>query len=100
MKKPHLPKIREILRKVPEGLTVNQLRPHLIEINKPNTIRKCLEKMPDAYIDRWILNAGNRGQYEAVWAVVVPPAHCPHPQDRFKRIETQWMNDVSRQKAP
>lgn len=94
MKPPHLPDIRAVLRACPEGLTVNQMRPHLPKIRKPNTIRKCLDRMPDAYIDRWVLNPGKRGQYEAVWCVVVPPPHCPYPTERYNgtahAVETRW----------
>jgi hypothetical protein len=92
MKKPHIPRIRELMKKAPEGLTVNQLHKLIPDVHRPNTVRKCLERMPDVYIDRWIKNNGNRGQYEAVWCIVVPPEHCPHPDDRFKReIKTQWI---------
>jgi len=92
MKKPHLPDIREIMRATPDGMTTNQLHKALPHIKRVNTIRKCLERMPDAYIDRWVINPGNRGQYEAVWCVVIPPKHCPHPTDRHSRQpKTQWV---------
>jgi len=86
MKTPHLPDIRAHLRANPEGMTVEHIHAMLPHITKRNTVRKCLERMPDAYIDRWI--KGKFGQYHAVWCVVVPPAHCPHPDDRF--IRTEW----------
>lgn len=91
MHKTHIPAIRAVLRKIPEGMTINQIRPHLPYIKKPNTIRKCLEKMPDSYVDRWVLNTGKRGQYEAVWCVVVPPENCPYPTDRFASKLTRWV---------
>jgi hypothetical protein len=81
--------IRTLLRKKPEGLTIKQMRPDLITTKKPNVIRKCLDRMPDAYIDRWI--KGMRGQYESIWCVVIPPAHCPHPTDRYHKPKTQWI---------
>lgn len=91
MKKPHLPQIREHLRTNSDGMTINQLRELMGYEGRNNTIRKCLERMPDAYIDRWILNPGKRGQYEAVWCVVVPPPHCPDPRERYSRaIKTVW----------
>ena len=40
-------------------------------------IRGALEVMPDVYIDRW--EGPKRGQYTAVWCIVVPPPHCPRP---------------------
>jgi len=45
-----------------------------------STIKRALEQMPDAYIDRWEAYKG-RGQlpWRAVWCVVVPPKNCPMP---------------------
>ena len=88
MKKPHIPDIRVLLRNNPDGLSVAQIKAVLTKINKPETVRKCLERMPDAYIDRWI--KAKRGQYEAIWCVVVPPTNCPYPTDRA--IKSQWRN--------
>ena len=89
MKKPHTPDIRALLRKNDSGMTVKEMLALLHQINKPETLRKCLERMPDAYIDRWV--KGGRGQYFAVWCVVVPPEHCPHPTDRYARTVWQPM---------
>ncbi len=86
MKKPHIPDIRALLRDNINGMTVAELLGRLPKIKKAETVRKCLERMPDAYIDRWVF--GKRGQFFAVWCVVVPPAHCPHPRDRYTR--TVW----------
>ena len=47
--------------------------------------------MPVAYIDRWVDPV--RGQWRAVWCVVVPPEHCPYPTDRFKP-ETRWVDST------
>lgn len=92
MKKPHLPKIRKILRDHPDGMTVNQIHELLPEINRPHTIRKCLLSMPDSYVDRWTISKGNRGQYEKVWCVVVPPSDCPHPKDRWRETpKSKWV---------
>lgn len=89
MKKPHIPDIRALLRSNELGMTTAELHAKLPHINKVETIRKCLERMPDAYIDRWV--KGKRGQFFAVWCVVVPPEHCPHPRDRYARTEWQHM---------
>lgn len=49
--------------------------------------------MPDAYIDRWVREPGSRGQFQAVYMVVVPPADCPHPKDRFPEVcKTRWVD--------
>ena len=88
MKKPHTPDIRALLRENINGMTVAELLAKLPKINRAETARKCLERMPDAYIDRWV--KGGRGQYFAVWCVVVPPEHCPHPDDRYAR--TTWQS--------
>lgn len=85
MKKTHIPAIRTLLRDNEPGMTCNEIKAKLPYIYKVETIRKCLERMPDAFIDRWI--KGARGQYHAVWCVVVPPPHCPHPKDRYVRSE-------------
>ena len=90
MKKPHTPEIRRILRDHPDGLTIKHIHALLPQINKTATVKSSLVKMPDAYIDRWI--KGKRGQYEAVWAVVVPPPNCPDPRDRF--YQTRWVTPV------
>lgn len=96
MKKPHLPAIRELLRAHSDGLTVKEILAKLPQISKAAVVRSSLAKMPDAYIDRWVIKGGTRGQDEAVWMVVVPPPHCPHPKDRYytapKLVKTQWRN--------
>jgi len=77
MKKPHAPAIRQTLMDNPDGLTVRRIHRRLPQISDADTIRKALERMPDAYIDRWTTPV--RGQYQAVWRVVVPPENCPYP---------------------
>lgn len=88
MKKPHAPDIRKTLVEHPDGLTVTRIHRRLPHITKAETLCKALERMPDAYIDRWADPV--RGQYQAVWRVVVPPAHCPYPSERYKP-ETRWV---------
>lgn len=87
MKKPHAPDIRRVLVENPDGLTISRIHRRLPDITHAETVRNALERMPDAYIDRWTTPI--RGQYQAVWRVVVPPRHCPYPTDRYKP-ETRW----------
>jgi len=70
--------VRDALHKHPDGLTVFELH-YRFNIHQ-STIKRALEQMPDAYIDRWEAYKG-RGQlpWRAVWCVVVPPKNCPMP---------------------
>jgi hypothetical protein len=101
MKKPHLPAIRDILREHASGMTAHEIHALMPHINRATTIKSSLRRMPDAYVDRWTLNDGARGQYEAVWCVVVPPENCPYPTGRFVyQPRTQWVTappDAARQ---
>ena len=89
MKKPHAPAVRTYLRNHPEGATVREMLQHVESLGKTSdlTLRNVLGSMPDAYIDRWA--DPKRGQYQAIWCVVIAPAHCPYPTDRFEH-QTQW----------
>jgi hypothetical protein len=93
LNKPNMPDIRVLLRESLYGMTVTELHNKLPQVT-PKSIRKALDKMPDAYIDRW--RDPIRGQYQAVWCVVTPPAHCPYPTERFNKqptpIKTRWVN--------
>ena len=73
---PNTQAIRDILRNSPEGISTGELAKRLGGCCT-NNLRTAIRKMPDAYIDRW--EGPIRGQYEAVWCVVVPPDDCPHP---------------------
>lgn len=84
MKKPIHPTIREYLRKHPCGATLHEIAERNGLARK--STRNALAGMPDAYIDRWAYPV--RGQYQAVWAVVVPPPNCPHPDERH--VHTNW----------
>lgn len=90
MKKPHHPAIRELLRQHPDGLTTAQIKAELPQISNEKTLRKCLDAMPDVYIDRWTKTRNCRGQYLAIWCVVDVPDNCPYPTDRFEKPQTQW----------
>lgn len=92
MKKPHHPAIRALLRQHPDGLTTEMICKHIPAISSDKTLRKCLEAMPDTYIDRWV--APRRGQWQAVWCIVVPPENCPHPDTEKEPARTRWMNVI------
>ena len=85
MRKSNHQNIRAVLREQTDGLTVAQLvlqlRLMVKDVNE-ESIRSSLVSMPDAYIDRW--EGPNRGQYAAVWCVVVPPENCPKPTHKEK----------------
>ena len=67
--------VRKVLRDSEDGLTVKQI----MDLSQVHTdsLSRILQKMPDAYIDRW--SGPTKGQYSAVWCVVVPPENCPQP---------------------
>jgi hypothetical protein len=67
--------VRKVLRDSADGLTVKQIT-GLTEV-EADSLSRILQTMPDAYIDRW--SGPTKGQYSAVWCVVVPPENCPHP---------------------
>jgi DNA-binding transcriptional regulator GbsR (MarR family) len=72
--------IRGTLREIPDGVTLEELSELL---NRPKSnVRKVLKAMPDVYIDRW--EVAPRGQYKAVWCVVIPPNDCPRPEGMSK----------------
>jgi len=74
---PKAPVIRALLKAFPDGLSVNEIKSKT-NIEQDN-IRKCLGKMPDAYIDRW--RTGKfRAPPVAIWCVVEVPENCPRPR--------------------
>lgn len=75
MSKSHCPAIRAILRSEADGLTLQDIA-EMLTINI-RVARHALQRMPDAYIDRWVRT--DAGPYAAVWCVVVPPPNCPKP---------------------
>jgi len=94
MKKPHAPTVRAYLRQHLEGVTINELIQNVESLSHVNdhTLRNVLGSMPDVYIDRWA--DPKRGQYQAVWSIVIPPADCPYPTDR-NRPESRWIDKHS-----
>jgi hypothetical protein len=95
----HTAAIRAMLRSYPDGLRAGDIHAAMPGITRATTIMRVLHRMPDAYIDRWVL--GQRGQFEAVWCAVVTPKNCPHPTGRFVyQPRTQWVTappDAARQ---
>jgi hypothetical protein len=67
--------VRKVLRDSEDGLTAKQIT-EAVGVDK-DPLSRILATMPDAYIDRW--SGPTRGQYSAVWCVVVPPENCPRP---------------------
>jgi hypothetical protein len=72
------PSLRTLLRDNPDGLDVGTMANYLER--EPGNIRKILNTMPDAYIDRWVRANGNPPT--AIWCVVVPPENCPKPDTK------------------
>jgi len=70
--------VRVALRGVPDGMTLEEISALLAR--PESNVRKVLKAMPDAYIDRW--EVAPRGQYKAVWCVVIPPKDCPRPEGK------------------
>ena len=66
---------RAALREPPDGMTLEELS-KMLGCTRSN-VRKVLKNMPDVYIDRWEI--APRGQYKAVWCIVIPPTDCPRP---------------------
>lgn len=72
--------IRAYLRDNLDGASVNVIASALGQY--PSGVRRLLERMPDAYIDRWAPPNGAtciHSNLESIWCVVVPPPHCPRP---------------------
>jgi hypothetical protein len=67
--------VRRVLRNNSDGLTEKEIT-GLTRVDA-DSLGRILASMQDAYIDRW--TGPTRGQYRAVWCVVVPPENCPHP---------------------
>jgi len=64
-------RLRELLRANPDGMTPGEMHEAIGGLQK--SIAAALQRMPDAYVDRW------QSPVRPVWCVVVPPEHCPRP---------------------
>lgn len=80
MRPTHHAKLREMLKRHPDGLGVGEIASRL-DIPEP-AVRASLKSMPDVYIDRWI-PARNRG-WAAIWCAVDVPEDCPKPEGKSK----------------
>jgi hypothetical protein len=77
MKPSHAPKLRELLRETPKGLSLRSLS-NTTGV-RSDTLRNTLKAMPDVYIRDW---AGPfNGQWSAVYCLHSPPPDCPKPTD-------------------
>jgi hypothetical protein len=74
--KSHAPKLRELLTLNLDGMTLDRMS-DAVGIANTDTLRRCLEAMPDVYIDRW--EGPYRGQWAAVYCVHLAPPNCPRP---------------------
>lgn len=81
--------LRSLLRAHPDGFTAAKLA-ELTDRDKHN-VTKYLKFMPDTYIDRW--EGPQRGQYSAVWCVVIPPSDCPHPTKEMVAVRPSRRKD-------
>lgn len=79
-------KLREVLHQHSDGLEIGQLS-DMLGSNRFK-VRDALQKMPDAYIDRWHKEPGSRGRYASVWCVVEVPENCPMPNTEGQRRES------------
>jgi hypothetical protein len=82
--KPNPPIIRSLLRECDDGMSVNEIEAKT-GIDQ-DQVRKCLNKMPDAYIDRWVYLHSNP---TAIWCVVVIPENCPRPKRTKESVKCQ-----------
>jgi hypothetical protein len=86
LSKPHHPVIRELLKKHPDGLTVNEIC-SFTGIRDSNILRS-LKSMPDVYIDRWLV-AKQQKREQAVWVAVKVPENCPRPERKLNARPTK-----------
>lgn len=83
--------IRQLLQENPDGLTLKTIAERVDRDEK--NVRKLLINMPDTYIDRW--DGPVRGQYAAVWCIVVPPDNCPHPTKPMVAVRSGRRKDFA-----
>lgn len=68
--------LRAVLREADDGIPEHELAQRVAKDVK--VVLTALKAMPDAYIDRWDRHP-TTNHWARVWAVVVPPPHCPPP---------------------
>lgn len=81
-------RMRAVLRSHPDGLTVMALA-DMVGGERKN-VHKRLHTMPDTFIDRW---EAVRGTYRAIWCIVTPPDHCPHPKRDMVAVRSRTWRD-------
>lgn len=69
-------KVRELLKKFPDGLTAMEIA-RFMELQSSTGVITALQGMGDAYIDRWVRRS--TGQLAAVWCLADVPEDCPRP---------------------
>jgi hypothetical protein len=72
-------RLREKLRASADGVPEYELAQYANVDQK--AVKVALQAMPDAYVDRWLRNPATN-HWARVWAVVVPPEHCPPPDGK------------------
>ena len=76
-RKANHPRIREYLKRHPDGATVAEICEFFGIVGKSKgNVSTTLHLMPDAFIDRW----NNKGRLEAIWCLVEVPEDCPRPE--------------------
>jgi len=75
-------RVRVLLRKHDDGLSLSEIGKHLNYAYGAN-LSACLRNMPDAYIDRWV---PLRSTWVAVWCLQDPLPDAPKPTIR----PSQW----------
>jgi hypothetical protein len=93
MRKSNHIRLREALRSLTDGATVQMLSEQTGIDRKQ--LNASLRTMPDAYIDRW---AKGPRRWAAVWRVVAVPAHCPEPDRQEKRPKREPVAPVYKAK--
>ena len=76
--------VRQLLRLHPDGMDVGTIA-NILD-RETGSIRRILNTMPDAYIDRWT-HFGGTGMPSAIWCVVVPPENCPRPDAKRSKAK-------------
>jgi hypothetical protein len=71
-------KIRELLLRAEDGLTVKQLEQLLQSPDK--SLQKTMPNVWGVYIDRW--QPAPRGQFASVWMCVNVPDNIPSPKKK------------------
>lgn len=69
--------IRRVLRENPDGLTVAEIADAIGK--RPETVSRSVRRMPDVYIDRWLVDTTRTGPSTKVLVAVPVPEDCPRP---------------------